>query len=312
MRLHKVLAVYAVVTLAVSACTVEVTSNPTGSGGSGGTGGTGGSAGTAGAKGDAAVSDGGVADGAIDAPGADTAVDVANPDAPSADAATDTAADGARGDATSPDATSDMEGGTSDGTADTSIDGAMTDVVVADGPADTTNGCFAEDGADAGVSNTCAMLPYYATLCRDDGGLDWPPPGAALCDSLKSDLKVAAFQQLFSCLQSVPGGDGGVEACGPTHESAVDDCSRAIFNRSMCPVPDGTSADGGVYGCSEIAASCGPDSGAGGIPADLCRAWLGPFNAATRQGIIECYLDPTPVGATSCRDKFENHCVFPQ
>ncbi|MET0591567.1 MAG: hypothetical protein ABW133_02635 [Polyangiaceae bacterium] len=309
MRLQKVLAVYAVVMLAVSACTVEVTSDPTGTGGAGGTGGAAGSAGSSGAQGDAAVVDG-ATDAATDAPGAETTADVANPDTPGSDATADTATDGSRGDTTTADTTSD--GGASDATADASIEGGMTDGGVADSPADTANGCFAEDGADSGVANTCAMLPYYATLCRDDGGLDWPPAGAALCDSLKTDLKVAAFQQLFSCLQSVPGADGGVDACSAIHESAVDDCSRAIFNRSTCTVPDGTGADGGVYGCNEIAASCSPDSGAGGIPAELCRAWLGPFNAATRQGIIDCYLDPTPVGATSCRDKFENHCVFPQ
>jgi hypothetical protein len=101
-----------------------------------------------------------------------------------------------------------------------------------------------------------------------------------------------------------------MEACSSAHEQGSADCSRNLFNRSMCPVPDSV-AEGGLYGCSQIAASCGPDSGDGGIPVALCQAWLGPFNATARQGIIDCYRDPNNMGATSCRDKFENYCVFP-
>ena len=154
------------------------------------------------------------------------------------------------------------------------------------------------------------MLPYYGVSCRDDAGDDWPPAGATLCDTLETDLKRTALLELFDCLKALPGGDGGMDACGTAHDQGSADCSRSIFNRSMCPVPDSV-VEGGLYGCAQIAASCGPDSGDGGIPVLLCQSWLGPFNATARQGIIDCYLDPSPTGATSCRDKFENYCVFP-
>jgi hypothetical protein len=308
MRWHKVLGVGVLVMVSGAACTVEVTSGPAGSGGTAGTGGVGGTGGSGGAKGDAAVD--GATDGTSDAAGPETSVDGA------ADAV-DAAGDGTnRPDVPATDGAADADANATDVDPDRSVDGGATDGttvdVPSDSPGDAAGGCFADDGPDAGPGRTCAMLPYYGTLCRDDGGIDGPPGGAALCDSLKTELKVSAFDELYACLEKVPWeGDGGNDACTTRHENAVDDCSRSIFNRSMCPVAD-SMVEGGLYGCTQVAASCGPDSGDGGVSVELCRAWLGPFNATMRQAIIDCYLDPTPVGATSCRDKFENHCVFPQ
>ena len=292
------------------ACTVEVVEGPP-SGGVGGTSGAGGTGGTAGSTSDAAARDTGSDAPTTDAPAPDTpSGDAPGGDAlpdgtPTADAGSDgTVSDGS----TATDASIDA--------ADVSMadrsaqDNAAPDIAVTDVPGDAGNGCFAEDPPDAGTANDCATLPYYGVLCRDDAGADFPPVGATICTSLDTDLKGTAFLELIACLKALPGADGGMDACSAAHEQGADDCSRAIFNRSMCPVPDGV-VEGGLYGCSQIAASCGPDSGDGGIPVSVCQAWLGPFNAAARQGFIDCYLDPTPVGATSCRDKFENHCVFP-
>jgi hypothetical protein len=298
---QKFLAVGAISTLAaLAACQVEVIEGPPGAGGTGGSGGTGG---TGGAKADAAPETGTPDAPSGDAPTADgTGIDATTDaggdgaiDAPTADVAIPPDAAQDRGDAS----TSDVTPG----------DTVSTDGPIADAAPDTAGGCFAEDPNDGGTNLTCAMLPYYGALCRDDGGLDWPSAGETLCTTLRPDLKATALLELLDCLEDLPGGDGGMDACGTAHNQGADDCSRSIFNRSMCPVPDGV-VEGGLYGCSQIAASCGPDSGAGGIPVALCQAWLGPFNAAARQGIIDCYLGPTPPGTTSCRDKFENHCVF--
>jgi hypothetical protein len=288
----------------VSACSVEVISGPTGAGGTGGSAGTGGGGG---AKAD------GSPDGAFpDAPAADTtSSDSAAGDASSDATTADTIADNA-GDTVGPDVSrpSDATDAADAGLPDLAADGATTDGQLADSLPDAGGACFAEDPSDAGSMNDCTSLPYYGRQCRDDAGLDWPPAGATLCDTLNTDLKATAFLELIACLSALPGADGGVDACSGAHEQGAADCSRAIFNRSMCPVPD-SAVEGGLYGCAQIAASCGPDSGAGGIPVELCQAWLGPFNATARKGIIDCYLDPADVGATSCRDKFENFCVFP-
>jgi hypothetical protein len=287
----------------LAACSVEVLQGPPA-----GVGGAGGSAGSAGAGGlpadaspegaatDAPPADAPTADGS----GSDAAGDVVN---------TDIAIDGPATDAsTTLDAPSDAaDASVADGS---TADAGTTDGALADAPADATGACFAEDIADGGSTTSCAMLPYFGTLCRDDAGIDGPPAGAALCETLDTDLKVSAFQELFACLRALPGADGGLDACSSAHEQGSADCSRNIFGRTMCPVPDG-AAEGGLYGCAQIAASCGPDSGDGGISVELCRGWLGPFNGDVRQGIIDCYLDPVDVGATSCRDKFENYCVFP-
>ena len=298
-KLAAMSAVWAAV--AGAGCTVEVVDGPPGSGGSGG---TDGSAGAGGSKVDAAIEGGSLdaADGrATEGGGPDVGADAVIADATDAADAVDAAqTDGAP-----------MSDGSTDGT-DTPTDGpidAASDGSLADAP-DGAGSCFAEEGPDAATTASCAMLPYFATACRDDAGIDAPPAGASLCTTLRADLKVSAFQELFACLQAIPGADGGLEACSPAHEQASDECSRRLFNRSMCPVADSV-VEGGVYGCTQIAASCGPDSGSGGIPVELCRAWLGPFNTQTRQGIIDCYLDPSNTGATSCRDKFENYCVFP-
>jgi hypothetical protein len=277
---------------ALSACSVEVIQGPP-AGGSGGAGGA-----TADAAPDRA------ADGpAGDAPGSD----VVGTDATADVLDTDGGGDAPETDvATTPDVSSDAAEASLDGdTADT----ATTDGVIPDVPSDASGQCFAENQSDAGSTNDCTTLPYYGERCRDDAGLDAPPAGETLCTSLDVDLKVSAFQDLVACLKALPGGDGGLEACGSAHEQGSADCSRSLFNRSMCSVPD-SAVDGGVYGCAQIAASCGPDSGDGGIPVALCQAWLGPFHATARQDMIDCYLDPAPTGATSCRDKFENYCVF--
>lgn len=294
---------------ALTACQVEVIEGPPGTGGTGGSAGT---AGAAGAKGDAAQPETGSPDAprgdapSSDGPGADALPDVTGGgdgavDAPSSDRATmpDAVADAL--DASMPDGTTTGDAMPPDGT--------MTDGSMADAAPDATGGCFAEDPNDAGTSPRCSMLPYFGTTCRNDAGLDGPPAGASLCETLEPHLKTSALVELFDCLKVLPGGDGGMDACSAQHDQGSADCSRSIFGRSMCAVPDGV-VDGGVYGCAEIAASCGPDSGDGGIPVSLCRAWLGPFNATTRQEIIDCYLGPDPIPATSCRDKFENYCVF--
>ena len=305
-RWQKVLGASALFGLGMlAACTVEVVeAPPAGVGGTGGAGGSAGKAGAGGVTGDAASPDGAAPDApAGDGPSADAPGTDASGDATTSD----TAVDGPAADvSTPPDASPDVvETGTTDGTP---ADVATTDGRIADATSDGQTGCFAEDQADSGSMNNCAMLPYYGTVCRDDAGLDWPPAGAALCDTLVTDLKATAFLELFACLDALPGADGGMAACSSAHDQGSADCSRNLFNRSMCPVPDSV-AEGGLYGCAQIAASCGPDSGDGGIPVALCQAWLGPFNATARQGIIDCYLGPNP-GATSCRDKFENYCVF--
>ena len=285
------------------ACSVEVIQGPPV--GVGGTGGSAGAGGTGGAKGDAASPDGTASDApAGDAPSADAQ----GSDATGDTVATDGAVDGPASDvSTTPDASPDAaDATTSDGS---TTDAATTDGAIADAPADAAGACFAEDAADAGPATSCTTLPYYGARCRDDAGLDWPPAGFTLCNTLETDLKRSALEQLFVCLKALPGADGGMDACSGAHDQGAADCSRGIFNRSMCPVPDGV-VEGGLYGCAQIASSCGPDSGDGGIPLELCQAWLGPFHAAARQEMIDCYLDPDDVGATSCRDKFENHCVF--
>jgi hypothetical protein len=283
------------------ACTVEVVEGPPA--GAGGSGGSGGSGGKAGAPGDAAAPDGI----ATDAP----ATDGSSADGESIDATADTAppdagSDGRAADAsTTPDVGSDAVDAS---TADTSVsDTVASDRGIGDVPGDAGAACFAEDPSDAGTANDCTALPYYGVRCGDAGS-SVPSAGETLCTTLDTDLKATAFQELIGCLKALPGEDGGMDACSSAHEQGSDDCSRGTFNRSMCPVPESV-VEGGLYGCAQIAASCGPDSGDGGIPVALCQAWLGPFHAAARQGMIDCYLGPDP-GATSCRDKFENYCVF--
>jgi hypothetical protein len=307
MNWQKFLAMGALCALgATSACMVEVVEGPPE--GAGGTAGSAGSAGTGGTKGDAATSEAGTPDGAAggalgaDANGSDVLVTDATAEPMTSDATTEV---GTSDVVTSAEASSDAP----DASADRLVDAVTADNASLDSPTDAGDACFAEDQPDAGRATTCASLPYYATMCADDAGDHFPPAGAALCDTLDPDLKNSAYEALFACLAALPGADGGSDACSAAHEQASAECSRNLFNRTMCPVADGT-AEGGVYGCTQIAASCGPDSGDGGISVEQCRGWLGPFNAAARQDIIDCYLDPADVGATSCRNKFEDHCVF--
>jgi hypothetical protein len=188
--------------------------------------------------------------------------------------------------------------------------GGDVDSGVADVANDVASGaCFADDAADASVP-PCTWLTYHDQVCTDDAGTQGAPLGAAICDDLEGDLKLAAFQELIDCLKVVPGADGGSDACSSAHDAAASDCSKMIFNRSMCAVPD-SNVDGGSYGCAQIAASCPSDAGADGITVEQCQAWLGPFNDAARRGIIDCYLDPATPAGSSCADKFENGCVFP-
>jgi hypothetical protein len=308
MRMHwqKFLAMGALCAFgASSACMVEVVEGPPATGGAAG---SGGSAGTGGAKGDAATSEAGTPDGAADgATGPDTiGSDVLVTDAAAepmmADAPTEV---GTSDLMTPPEASSDAV----DASADGLVDAVTADNASFDAPTDAGSACFGEDLPDAGRATTCASLPYYATQCIDDAGDPFPPAGAALCSALAPDLKNSAYETLFACLAALPGADGGSDACSAAHEQASAECSRNLFNRTMCPVADGT-AEGGLYGCTQIAASCGPDSGDGGITVELCRGWLGPFNATARQEIIDCYLGPADPSATSCRDQFENYCVF--
>jgi hypothetical protein len=300
MNVEKVLAVAALVALGGLACTVEVVQTATGgAAGTGGAPGRGGSAGST-ATGGAAGPDG--------ASGADVMAGASG----SAGAGGSTGGAGAAGTGGS--------GGLA-GTGGAPSDGAPGDRV-GDTSADTADAalpdsadasaCFVEDtdGGDAGNAGTCAMLPYDAAMCGD-AGADGRPAGAALCRALEPDLKAAALDDLYACLKGLPSGDGGVEACSAAHDAGARACSQGIFSRSACPVPS-AGVDGGTYGCAQIAASCQPEGGSEGVTVEQCQAWLGPFNRATRQVIIDCYLDPFVVGATSCRDKFENFCVFPE
>jgi hypothetical protein len=210
---------------------------------------------------------------------------------------------GAGGSATDGSAGSDNTDGSAGGGATTDVsDGGLSDR--------GSGACFAEDGDDAGTAPPCSALPYFAQSCADDAG-DRAPLGARICSALELDTKIAAARELFDCLKATPGADGGDEACSPAHDAAAADCSIKIFSGSTCSVPDGDGVDGGAYGCAQIAASCPPDAGAGGITIAQCQAWLNPFNAAARQDIIDCYLDPNIPSGTSCADKFENQCVFP-
>jgi hypothetical protein len=308
MRMHwqKFLAMGALCALgATSACMVEVVEGPPA--GTGGVAGSGGSAGTGGANGDAATSEAGTPDGAAgamgtDANGSDALVADATAEPMTSDATTEV---GTSDVVTPPEASSDAR----DASTDRSVDAATADDASLDSPTDAGSACFGEDQPDAGRATTCASLPYYNTNCIDDAGDPWPPDGALLCDALAVDLKNSAYEALYACLAALPGADGGSDACSTAHQQASAECSRNLFSRTMCPVADGT-AEGGLYGCTQIAASCGPDSGGGGITVEQCRGWLGPFNAVARQDIIDCYLGPDDPSATSCRDKFENYCVF--
>jgi hypothetical protein len=281
---------------ATSACTVDVVETPA-------AGAAGGSAGTGGANGDAATSDATTDDASgTDASGSDVLVADAIAEPMTSDATTEA---GTSDILAPPEASSDAP----DVSADALVD-AVTGDSALDSPTDAGGDCFGEDQPDAGRATTCASLPYYTTVCPNDAGDLFPPAGATLCDALANDLKNSAYEALFACLAVLPGADGGADACSAAHEQASAECSRNLFNRTMCPVADGT-VEGGLYGCTQIAASCGPDSGDGGVTVEQCRGWLGPFNAVARQDIIDCYLDPSVVGATSCRDKLENYCVFP-
>jgi len=215
---------------------------------------------------------------------------------------------------TSSTTSSGAAGSTSSSGAGGSATGGAGGSGVDSGPADVaTDGaagaCFVDDAADASTP-PCSALPYHGEICTDDAGMEGAPLGAAICDDLDGDLKLAAFQELFDCLKEAPGADGGSDACSAAHDDAASDCSKKIFNRSTCAVSDG-NVDGGSYGCTQIVASCPPDAGTGGITIAQCQAWLSPFNDAARQGIIECYLDPSTPAGSSCADKFENECVFP-
>src|SRR5262249_8242412 len=95
------------------------------------------------------------------------------------------------------------------------------------------------------------------------------------------------------------------------HVAAATDCSTRLFGRTMCTVPDAV-VDGGAYGCAQIVASCPADESGPGITIDDCQRFLSPFNDLARQGIIACFLDSSGPQGTSCADKFENECVFPQ
>jgi hypothetical protein len=208
------------------------------------------------------------------------------------------------------------EGGTG-GTGGSASTEGSDDGGVADASADSAApaACFAEGADDGGNEGVCGTLPYAADTCPDPGGEGMPVLGVQLCDSLQARLKPAAFTELFNCLKAAPGvGDGGAASC-MAHETAAAACSKAIFNRSTCAVPDGVADGGGALGCTQIVASCpANDAGSPGITLAQCQAWLSPFGAAARQAALSCGIDPSldDGGATNCADKFENFCVFGQ
>jgi hypothetical protein len=170
--------------------------------------------------------------------------------------------------------------------------------------------CFPDDTAsDAGVS-PCSSLPYASVQCGD-GAMDEPPLGQFICEDLEGDLKLAAFRELYDCLKVIPGADGGADACSGAHDDAASACSRQLFSRTTCSVPPST-VDGGALGCAQIVASCPGDSDAGGISLGECQRFLSPFNDKAREFIVSCYFDPAMPPGTSCADKFENVCVFPE
>jgi hypothetical protein len=173
--------------------------------------------------------------------------------------------------------------------------------------------CFAEGADDGGNEGICGTLPYAADTCPDPAGEGMPVLGVQLCESFQARLKPAAFTELFNCLKQAPGvGDGGAASC-MAHETAVGACSKAIFNRSTCTVPDSTDGDGGTLGCAQIVAACkADDAGNPGVTLAQCQSWLSPFGAAARQTALTCGNDPSleGSGATNCADKFENFCVF--
>jgi hypothetical protein len=179
------------------------------------------------------------------------------------------------------------------------------DVSIADGGA-----CFPDDSA-GGSAPACATLGFAKINCGDDAMPD-PPLGAFICDDLQDDLKTAAMQELFDCLKSIPGADGGAaDACSMAHETAAAACSVKLFSRTTCTVPNST-VDGGALGCSQIVASCPASAdGAPGITMADCQRFLSPFNADAREFIISCYFDPMVPAGAGCADKFENECVFP-
>jgi hypothetical protein len=175
---------------------------------------------------------------------------------------------------------------------------------------DDAGACFADDpdAGDAGVA-PCSSLGYANVNCGDDAMAE-PPLGAFICTDLEGDLKLAAMRELVDCLKTIPGADGGDDACSMAHEMAASACSVQLFSRRTCSVP-AITVDGGVQGCAEIVASCPSDGGAGGISLGDCQRFLSPFNDAAREFIISCYFDPNMPQGANCADKFENVCVFP-
>jgi hypothetical protein len=189
-------------------------------------------------------------------------------------------------------------GAPSDAGGDVSLDGGGT--------------CFPDDTSDAGSAPACDTLGYSKVNCGDDAMAE-PPFGAFTCQDLEGDLKIAAMQELFDCLKTIPGADGGADdACSMAHEMAASACSVKLFSRTTCSVPNST-VDGGALGCAQIVASCPASAdGAPGITMADCQRFLSPFNDAARQFIISCYFDPMTPQGTGCADKFENKCVFPE
>jgi hypothetical protein len=172
--------------------------------------------------------------------------------------------------------------------------------------------CFAEGAADGGTEGVCGVLPYANDICAgdEDAGVEGggAPLGVLVCNSLASVLKPAAFTQLLTCLKKAPGvGDAGTGSCVAS-DAATAACSTALFQATTCTVPSSAGADGGAFGCAEIAASCKPDDAGPGITVQKCQGWLGPFSAAARQAAIDCYNDPGTGG--TCADRFDS-CVFP-
>ncbi len=204
---------------------------------------------------------------------------------------------GAAGAAGSASTEGTADGGTGDSSADASV--------VA---------CFAEGAADAGpvAESICDTLPYASSTCTDDAGAEGVPLGLSLCAGLKDVLKPSAFAELMDCLNKAPNvADGGQGDC-TAHDAAAALCSRSIFNRTTCTVPDAASEDGGALGCAQIVASCpANDAGNPGITLAQCQGWLSPMTADVRQAALSCGIDPSLEGAADCADKFENGCVFP-
>jgi hypothetical protein len=146
------------------------------------------------------------------------------------------------------------------------------------GTAGAGGACFGDTtvsdaGAEGGID--CSTLPYAATDCGDDAGVEGSPTGVAMCGYIATQGRAGVAEAMLTCLAAI-GGD----ACSSVHDDAVSNCVQTVYSNTCAPAdpPNAPSA-----ACAALSGSCPAVAEAD------CKINLDPLTTDAGNAILDCY-----------------------